>query len=91
MPLFIAQRPEVRQLVTKWSGIDYAQLKVVGNFNLIFNVLALVKRQVGQAFGIEGATAQIRPEGGQIYSAATRSKNQLRTSLATRTKFNPGS
>ncbi|APR29210.1 LysR family transcriptional regulator [Pediococcus acidilactici] len=63
MPLFIAQRPEVRQLVTKWSGIDYAQLKVVGNFNLIFNVLALVKRQVGQAFGIEGATAQIRPEG----------------------------
>lgn len=63
MPLFIAQRPEVRQLVTKWSGIDYAQLKVVGNFNLIFNVLALVKRQVGQAFGIEGATSQIRPEG----------------------------
>lgn len=63
MPLFIAQRPEVRQLVTKWSGIDYAQLKVVGNFNLIFNVLALVKRQVGQAFGIEGATARIRPEG----------------------------
>lgn len=63
MPLFIAQRPEVRQLVTKWSGIDYAQLKVVGNFNLIFNVLALVKCQVGQAFGIEGATAQIRPEG----------------------------
>lgn len=63
MPLFIAQRPEVRQLVTKWSGIDYARLKVVGNFNLIFNVLALVKRQVGQAFGIEGATAQIRPEG----------------------------
>ncbi|MEE6657527.1 LysR family transcriptional regulator [Pediococcus acidilactici] len=63
IPLFIAGRPEVQQLVTEWSGLDYAQLNVVGNFNLIFNVLALVKRQVGHVFGIEGATSQIHPEG----------------------------
>lgn len=63
IPLFIAGRPEVQQLVTEWSGLDYSQLNVVGNFNLIFNVLALVKRQVGHVFGIEGATSQIHPEG----------------------------
>ncbi|WP_420222984.1 LysR family transcriptional regulator [Pediococcus acidilactici] len=63
MPLFIARRPEVQQLLAEWSGIAYNQLRIVGNFNLSFNILALVKRQVGHAFGIEGAISQTNPDG----------------------------
>lgn len=63
MPLLVSGRPEVQELISKWSKIDYQQLNVVGHYNLTFNVLPLVKRQVAQAFIIEGSTRNTHPDG----------------------------
>jgi DNA-binding transcriptional LysR family regulator len=63
MPFLVSGRPEVQQLVSTWSQMNFNQLNVVGNYNLIFNVLPLVKRQVAQAFIIEGAIRNTHPSG----------------------------
>lgn len=55
MPLMISKRPEITKLISNWAKIDPSELNVVGNFNLAFNILPLVEKQVAAAVGIEGA------------------------------------
>ena len=54
VPLIISSRDAVQQLLASWSEIELADLKIVGHFNLIFNVMPLVQAQVGAALTIEG-------------------------------------
>ncbi|WP_369385578.1 LysR family transcriptional regulator [Lacticaseibacillus camelliae] len=54
VPLIISSRGAVQQLLASWSEIKLTDLKIVGHFNLIFNVMPLVQAQVGAALTIEG-------------------------------------
>ncbi|CUS26412.1 LysR family transcriptional regulator [Paucilactobacillus oligofermentans DSM 15707 = LMG 22743] len=55
-PLIVSGRPAIRELLDTWVGEQSSQVKVVGNMNLLFNIISLVERQVGSALTIEGAT-----------------------------------
>ncbi|MDT2639474.1 LysR family transcriptional regulator [Enterococcus dongliensis] len=60
LPLLCSNRKEVQELLTAWANCSYNQLNIVGNFNLIFNVSALVENKVGAALTIEGAVMNRR-------------------------------
>lgn len=55
LPILCSGRSEVQNLLAEWSKIPFDQLNIVGNYNLIFNVLPLVDHKVGAALAIEGA------------------------------------
>lgn len=57
-PLLCSSRIEVQKLLTSWSDKPLAQLNIVGNFNLIFNIFSLVENKVGAALTIEGAVSK---------------------------------
>ncbi|MFC6170811.1 LysR family transcriptional regulator [Loigolactobacillus jiayinensis] len=54
-PLMVSGRTDVQQLVADWAGQPLNKLNIIGNFNLSFNIISLVARQVGAAVSIEGA------------------------------------
>jgi DNA-binding transcriptional LysR family regulator len=55
IPILMSRRPEVQQLFAQWLAVPVSALQIVGTFNLIFNVFALVENRVGSAVTIEGA------------------------------------
>lgn len=55
LPIMCSTRQEVQQLLAEWSQCSIEELTIVGQYNLIFNVLAFVKNQVAVALTIEGA------------------------------------
>lgn len=55
IPLLTSPRPEVQKLIANWVRVDYQDLNVVGNYNLIFNALAIIGNQTASTFAIEGA------------------------------------
>lgn len=55
LPILCSSRPEVQRLLAEWSNSSFDQLNIVGNYNLIFNVLPLVEHKVGAALAIKGA------------------------------------
>lgn len=61
LPLLTSGRSEVTSLLRRWlqAGGVSDELEIVGTFNLIFNILPLVERQVGNALVIQGATSGI--------------------------------
>ncbi|WP_137662595.1 LysR family transcriptional regulator [Enterococcus hulanensis] len=62
LPILCSSRSEVQNLLSDWSGESLDQLNIVGNFNLIFNVLPLVNHKVGAALSVEGAILDRRLE-----------------------------
>ena len=54
-PLLVSNRADVQQLVADWAGRPLDELNIIGNFNLSFNIISLVERQIGAAVCIEGA------------------------------------
>ncbi|MGX7204916.1 LysR family transcriptional regulator [Enterococcus pingfangensis] len=62
LPILCSSRSEVQNLLSEWSEIPLDQLNIVGNFNLIFNVLPLVDHQIGAALTIEGAISDRKLE-----------------------------
>ncbi|MGM0168417.1 hypothetical protein IGI39_004172 [Enterococcus sp. AZ135] len=62
LPILCSGRSEVQRLLAEWSGEPLDQLNIVGNFNLIFNVLPLVEHKVGAALTIEGAISDRKLE-----------------------------
>ncbi|MDT2598405.1 LysR family transcriptional regulator [Enterococcus hulanensis] len=62
LPILCSNRSEVQNLLSGWSGEPLDQLNIVGNFNLIFNVLPLVNHKVGAALSVEGAILDRRLE-----------------------------
>lgn len=62
LPILCSNRSEVQNLLSDWSGESLDQLNIVGNFNLIFNVLPLVNHKVGAALSVEGAILDRRLE-----------------------------
>lgn len=55
VPLMTGARSEIRSLLSKWTGESTDELNIIGYFNLHFNILPLVERQVAAALVIEGA------------------------------------
>lgn len=55
VPLLFTNRTEVQTMFSHWLNKPVASLNVIGTFNLIFNVIALVENRVGSALTIEGA------------------------------------
>jgi DNA-binding transcriptional LysR family regulator len=53
--LICSSRKEVLQMFCSWGNFAEAELTIVGRYNLIFNVLPLVERNVGAALAIAGA------------------------------------
>ena len=62
LPILCSGRSEVQKLFSNWSGESLKDLNIVGNFNLIFNVLPLVDHKVGAALTIEGAISDRKLE-----------------------------
>lgn len=62
LPILCSSRSEVQRLLAEWSGLAFNQLNIVGNYNLIFNILPLVDHKVGAAFAIEGAISDRKLE-----------------------------
>lgn len=54
IPLMVG-RSEVQKLLENWSKKSIDDLNVIGNFNLSFNIISLVARQIGSAVVIEGS------------------------------------
>lgn len=54
IPLMVG-RSEVQNLLINWSKKPIDDLNIIGNFNLSFNIISLVERQVGSAVVVEGA------------------------------------
>ncbi|MTD41519.1 LysR family transcriptional regulator [Erwinia sp. CPCC 100877] len=57
IPLLSSGRPELQQMLEQWLGYPFADLNIIGTYNLIFNVFALVENRVGSALTIEGVVA----------------------------------
>lgn len=55
--LLISGREEIQNMIAHWCGCNLDELKIVGTYNLIFNIFALVENNVGNAITIEGATS----------------------------------
>lgn len=55
IPLLCTNRIEVQTMLSQWLNQPLASLNLIGTFNLIFNVIALVENRVGSAVTIEGA------------------------------------
>ncbi|ODJ65431.1 LysR family transcriptional regulator [Brochothrix thermosphacta] len=60
IPLLISNRSEVQSMLEIWRNKPLTTLKIVGTFNLIFNVFSLVENRTGSALTIEGATTNIQ-------------------------------
>ncbi|AVL00936.1 LysR family transcriptional regulator [Pediococcus inopinatus] len=56
VPLMMGARSEIRTLLSSWTGSSVDNLNVIGYFNLHYNILPLVERQIAAALVIEGAT-----------------------------------
>lgn len=50
VPVFLAQRPLVRNELEGWFGEYYDQIHVAGTYNLINNVAVMVENNIGVAF-----------------------------------------
>ena len=50
VPVFLAQRPLVRNELEGWFGEYYDQIHVAGTYNLINNVAVMVENKIGVAF-----------------------------------------
>lgn len=55
VPLLCTNRSEVQAMLSVWLNKPVTSLNLIGTFNLIFNVIALVENRVGSALTIEGA------------------------------------
>ena len=50
VPVFLAQRPILRNEIEGWLGEYYDQVRVMGTYNLINNAAVMVEKNVGAAF-----------------------------------------
>lgn len=55
--LLISRREEIQNMIAMWCTCDINELRIVGTYNLIFNIFALVENNIGSAIVIEGATS----------------------------------
>lgn len=54
--LFISKRSLNQTEIAKWFGEDYSEKNVIGTYNLLKNAAMLVKKNLGVALAIDGAT-----------------------------------
>jgi len=54
--LLISRRSEVQNMIATWKNCSIKDLKIIGTYNLIFNIFSLVKNGIGSAIVIEGVT-----------------------------------
>ena len=55
--LLMSRREEIQNMIASWCACDINELRIVGTYNLIFNIFALVENNIGSAIVIEGATS----------------------------------
>lgn len=54
--LLVPRREEIQNMIASWCTCDINDLRIVGTYNLIFNIFSLVENNIGSAIVIEGAT-----------------------------------
>ncbi|WP_412990294.1 LysR family transcriptional regulator [Pediococcus siamensis] len=59
IPLLMPSQPEMQRMVTNWADVTLDELNIVGDFNLSFNAISLVTREIGSLVGIEGANSMV--------------------------------
>ncbi len=62
VPLLCSNRTAVEDMLYQWAQCSAEDLKIVGRYNLIFNIFALVQNQIGAALTIEGVVANRKIE-----------------------------
>ncbi|MBE7342439.1 LysR family transcriptional regulator [Staphylococcus haemolyticus] len=55
--LLVPRREEIQNMIASWCTCDINDLRIVGTYNLIFNIFTLVENNIGSAIVIEGATS----------------------------------
>lgn len=55
--LLVPRREEIQNMIANWCTCDINDLRIVGTYNLIFNIFTLVENNIGSAIVIEGATS----------------------------------
>lgn len=55
--LLVPRREEIQNMIASWCTCDINDLRIVGTYNLIFNIFSLVENNIGSAIVIEGATS----------------------------------
>lgn len=55
--LLAPRREEIQNMIASWCTYDINDLRIVGTYNLIFNIFTLVENDIGSAIVIEGATS----------------------------------
>lgn len=58
-PLLMPRRMRMASEIAGWAGYDYAQLNVVGTFNLLYNAAHAVAEGVGAAVSIDGLVPEM--------------------------------
>lgn len=56
LPIIGAKRAAVQESFYQWGQFDPEKMNIIGMYNLLFNVLPLVREGVGVALAIEGAS-----------------------------------
>lgn len=62
-PLLVPGRDGIPEMLAEWAQTPIHGLHIVGSFNLIFNVLPLVRDGMGAALTLEGSTVNRNPSG----------------------------
>ncbi|GAO99793.1 LysR family transcriptional regulator [Fructobacillus ficulneus] len=57
LPIIGAIRPEVQEQLYQWGNFDPADINLIGTYNMLFNVLPMVREGVGVAFAIKGGSS----------------------------------
>lgn len=62
IPLLTPIRKEVQGMFSKWMGEASSEMRIIGEYNLIFNVFSMVENSVASALTIEGAVSNRDPK-----------------------------
>lgn len=62
-PLLVPSRNGIPEMLADWAQTSIQELHIIGSFNLIFNVLPLVRDGLGAALTLEGSTFNHYPSG----------------------------
>lgn len=62
IPLLTPIRTEVQGMFSEWIGKPSSELRIIGEYNLIFNVFSMVENRVASALAIEGAVLNRDPK-----------------------------
>ena len=63
MPLLCSGRREIKNMLQVWSGNQFEHIRIIGTYNLIFNIIPLIDNGVAHALAIKGAVTDWNSRG----------------------------